>query len=846
MNPNRLVSTFACLFAAAIAIHAPPAAGAVRVPSEAAKTAPVTPAPTWRVAGFPQARALRMQYREMPASRILLVEKRNATRQAKPIQIGIERDASTDGVTDTLPPLNWVALKDGGSAARIEVRSPVAMALRVGLKVNALSPRAELRFAGSSDPSRVVAAMSGREILQLTDPMKLFWTPSTDGETQYIEVYLPAGVPTGSTRLQAPRLSHLLADSTNDFRILPKIGESGSCNVDTACRVGELGADFVSAKNAVAHMQFVIAGEGTFICTGTLLADTVASSQIPYFYSANHCIDNQAVASTLNTFWKYEASGCASGVAAANVQLTGGATYLYSDPDTGTTTTNGTDGLLLRLNNPPPAGSEFAGWDSAPLAASSNIIGIHHPKGDVKKVSSGKQMSVDGYQNAVAWLSGTTEGGSSGSGLFTADASGYHLRGGLYGGSALCSNSGSTANIDNRDYYSRFDVVFPHIEEYLSPAASHVAPVANFIFASNGLTTTFTDTSTDSDGTVVSRTWNFGDGTSSTAANPVKTFAAAGAYNVTLTVTDNDGLSHSLARAVVVTKPKLPVHDFNADGKSDLLWRQIATGANAAWYSANSANAMNLVTVTGQAWKIAGVGDFNGDGVSDILWRNGTTGANTIWKSGNQATQQAVTGIIDFGWKIVGVGDFNGDRKSDILWRHDTRGANTIWYSGNSATLLNLTSVTGTAWKVAGIGDFNGDGKSDILWRNNGSGGNTIWLTGNHATQQAVTTITNLNWKVAGIGDFNGDGKSDILWRDAGTGANAIWLSANNAMQQVVTSVTSQAWGVAAVGDYDGNGRSDILWHEANTGANAIWRGGSNANQQPVTTVTNTAWTIIP
>src|SRR5690606_24690342 len=163
---------------------------------------------------------------------------------------------------------------------------------------------------------------------------------------------------------------------------IEKIGESESCNVDTACRVGELGADFVSAKNAVAHMQFVIAGEGTYICTGTLLADTVSASQIPYFYSANHCIDNQTVASTLNTFWKYEATGCRSGIVAAKVQLAGGATYLYSDPDTSDSVPNGTDGLLLRLNNTPPAGAEFARWDSAPLAPSRALIGIPPPVGD--------------------------------------------------------------------------------------------------------------------------------------------------------------------------------------------------------------------------------------------------------------------------------------------------------------------------------------------------------------------------------------------------------------------------------------------------------------------------------
>lgn len=460
----------ACLLAGLLFSIAASAPASQRVPSERSKAASVQVAPAWRVANFPSAQVSRLQYGEMSAARILKVQQANATRRMKPVQIGINRMASSEGITASLPPLRWVLRKDGSAVARIEVRSPVALALRVGLQVDALDPRAELRFAGSSEPSRVVAAMSGMEIRGLADRNHLFWTPSTDGETQLIEVYLPKGVSRAGTRLQAPQLSHLLADSRNDFKMIEKIGESGSCNVDTACRVGELGANFVSAKNAVAHMQFVLAGQGTYICTGTLLADTVADTQIPYFYSANHCIDNQVVASTLNTFWKYEATACGSGIVAANIQLSGGAELLYSDPDTGTTTTNGTDGLLLRLNNTPPAGSEFAGWDSAPLAASSNIIAIHHPAGDVKKVSSGKQMSVDAYQNAVAWLSGTTEGGSSGSGLFTADATGYHLRGGLYGGSASCANSGSTTNTENRDYYSRFDVVFPHIQQWLAPA----------------------------------------------------------------------------------------------------------------------------------------------------------------------------------------------------------------------------------------------------------------------------------------------------------------------------------------------------------------------------------------
>ena len=57
-------------------------------------------------------------------------------------------------------------------------------------------------------------------------------------------------------------------------------------------------------------------------------------------------------------------------------------------------------------------------------------------------------------------------------------------------------------------------------------------PVAGFTVSTSGLAATFTDTSTDSDGSIVARSWNFGDGNTSTAANPVHTYAAAGSYNV--------------------------------------------------------------------------------------------------------------------------------------------------------------------------------------------------------------------------------------------------------------------------------------------------------------------------
>jgi hypothetical protein len=70
------------------------------------------------------------------------------------------------------------------------------------------------------------------------------------------------------------------------------------------------------------------------------------------------------------------------------------------------------------------------------------------------------------------------------------------------------------------------------------------APIADFSFAVNGLVVQFNDESTDTPpGIVTGWSWNFGDGGTSTQRNPSHTYAAAGAYVVTLTVTDNDGLS---------------------------------------------------------------------------------------------------------------------------------------------------------------------------------------------------------------------------------------------------------------------------------------------------------------
>ena len=117
--------------------------------------------------------------------------------------------------------------------------------------------------------------------------------------------------------------------------------------------------------------------------------------------------------------------------------------------------------------------------------------------------------------------------------------------------------------------------------------SGNTPPVANFSFTTSGLTASFTDSSTDANGSIASRSWNFGDGTTSTAANPTKTYAAAGTYNVTLTATDNQGATNSVAKSVTVstttpppTLPECTASDSRQLGKNCARSNRSQTAGN--------------------------------------------------------------------------------------------------------------------------------------------------------------------------------------------------------------------------------------------------------------------------
>jgi large repetitive protein len=88
------------------------------------------------------------------------------------------------------------------------------------------------------------------------------------------------------------------------------------------------------------------------------------------------------------------------------------------------------------------------------------------------------------------------------------------------------------------------------------------APAATFNFSSNGLRCSFDGSgSRDSDGTIGSYVWNFGDGTTGSGARVSHTYAAFGQYTVTLTVTDNAGATNAHSQTVIANSP--PVASFS-------------------------------------------------------------------------------------------------------------------------------------------------------------------------------------------------------------------------------------------------------------------------------------------
>jgi subtilisin family serine protease len=85
------------------------------------------------------------------------------------------------------------------------------------------------------------------------------------------------------------------------------------------------------------------------------------------------------------------------------------------------------------------------------------------------------------------------------------------------------------------------------------PPPPNAAPAASFTHSCTDLSCSFTDTSTDSDGSIAAWSWTFGNGATSPLRNPAVVYGAAGTYTVSLTVTDDKGATGTTSKTVTVT-----------------------------------------------------------------------------------------------------------------------------------------------------------------------------------------------------------------------------------------------------------------------------------------------------
>ncbi len=264
--------------------------------------------------------------------------------------------------------------------------------------------------------------------------------------------------------------------------------------------------------------------------------------------------------------------------------------------------------------------------------------------------------------------------------------------------------------------------------------------------------------------------------------------------------------------------PPTDTHDFNGDGKSDILWRD-TSGDVAAWLMNGGTVSQSAgISTLPSSFSIIGQHDFNGDGKADVLWRDGNGNVSMWFMNGAAVSSAVAVGNLTSNWTLYGTGDLNGDGKGDLLWRDSNTGTVAVWFM-NGATVAS-TAVFGalpSTWII--VGDANGE----ILWRDS-VGDIALWgvQNGQVTSSSGLGTVTS-NFVVQGVGDFNGDGKIDILWRDTNSGVLSIWFT-NGA--QVTSGAAVGAlpsnWSVAQIGDYNGDGMSDILLLDS-SGDVAMW-----------------------
>jgi lysyl endopeptidase len=259
---------------------------------------------------------------------------------------------------------------------------------------------------------------------------------------------------------------------------------NADCIVNAACQSS---AVVNNAKDAIASILYQ-SGGGYYICTGGLIADSVTTSIIPFFLTANHCVNSSGEASSVETYFDY-ATTCSSPNCTQpynNVGDTVGATLIYASSTT--------DVSLLRLSSAPttPDGvATYLGWTNTPVANTNNLAlyRISHPSGSPQAYTEGVVDTTKGTCRTLARGNfiysrdtlGGTEGGSSGSPVVNASG---QIVGQLYGACGFNVNdacdSASNGTVDGA-----FAVSYNGLAPFLNPGSGGTCGAKNAVCTSN-------------------------------------------------------------------------------------------------------------------------------------------------------------------------------------------------------------------------------------------------------------------------------------------------------------------------------------------------------------------------
>lgn len=393
--------------------------------------------PHFSVAGAEAARALQQQ---QPARRNG-EPPRFAAGVALPLQLA-------DGHWDRLEADTW--------SWRVRVGSPGARLLNFRFSEFHLPPSGRLYVYDAA--GRLV---QGPYTSANHTPEGMLWTALVEGEEAVIELRV-ADAERDQVRLALGTVFHgFLNFSEAQGRSGLSGSSAASCEINVACAAGaSWGNEIRSAAVYTVQDNSNPLQQAEFICSGDLV-NNARGDNTPFFLTAHHCMvgwNSSTPASSMVVYWNYQADSC-TGSSGSLADSQTGASFDATDA--------GSDFNLLTLGPIPAAYNvHYAGIDASGNAPNSGV-GIHHPRGDIKKISTYsspasavnanlcidpplclQNQSIQAWQ--VNWSQGITEDGSSGSGLWDQN---HRIVGVLSGGSSACGNSGP-------DVYGRLAVAW--------------------------------------------------------------------------------------------------------------------------------------------------------------------------------------------------------------------------------------------------------------------------------------------------------------------------------------------------------------------------------------------------